>query len=698
MSSQHRADEPPPRIADRLAAARRGRFVGRQDEIALFRNALLAAEPPFAVLHLHGPGGVGKTTLLREYARIAAECGRTAVRLDGRDVDPSPAGFLRALRHALGPEGSDQPAPLPDWPGDGVLLIDTYETLAALDTWLRETLVPQLPARSMVVLAGRNAPALAWRTDVDWADLTAIVPLLNLRPEECQTYLAARGIPADRHAAALAFTHGHPLALALVADVLGRDETVASFDPASEPEVIRILLERLVRDMPDARHRLALEVCTLARVTTERMLAEVLREEDARDLFAWLRQLTFVEQGPYGLFPHDLAREVLEAEARWRDLSGYRRLGWRVHRHLRGRVIRSGGVEQQRLQLESLFALRADPVMDGFFDLDALEGVYAEPATAADAGAIVAMVRAHEGVESAAIARHWLARQPQAFQVFRAGVAEPFGFMAHLALHLATPDDLAADPASGAALAFVRRYGPAAPGEEIVHLRFWMHRVAYQAITVAINLAAMNIVTHVTTRPNMAWNFVAMADPDFWQPHFTGLNWPRSPEADFTVGGRRYGAFAHDWRVGPAATWMSSDRPQMPFDPARRAAPAAPPSLARDEFAAAVRQALRDYTRPDRLADSPLLRSRLVGGAAGQAGTPDALCGLLREATESLTTNPRDLKLHRALWHTYFAPAPTQEAAAELLGLPFNTYRYQLANGIDRVVGWLWRREQEAAR
>jgi hypothetical protein len=180
-------------------------------------------------------------------------------------------------------------------------------------------------------------------------------------------------------------------------------------------------------------------------------------------------------------------------------------------------------------------------------------------------------------------------------------------------------------------------------------------------------------------------------------PHFTGLNWPRAAAADFTVGGRTYGVFAHDWRIHTAEQWLAGERHQMPFDPAHRGVVALP-GLSRDEFVAAVRQALRDYTRPDRLAASPLLRSRLVGGAAGQGGTPDALRARLREAAETLTANPRDLKLHRALWHTYFVPATTQEAAAELLGLPFNTYRYQLANGIERVAEWLWQCEQEAVR
>jgi hypothetical protein len=122
--------------------------------------------------------------------------------------------------------------------------------------------------------------------------------------------------------------------------------------------------------------------------------------------------------------------------------------------------------------------------------------------------------------------------------------------------------------------------------------------------------------------------------------------------------------------------------------------------LSQPDFAAAVRDALRDFVRPDLLRSNPLLRSRLALDAARRAGAsgapPDraaALQALIREAADALQASPRDIKLYRALHHTYFQPAATQERAAEILDVPFSTYRRHLMAGITQVTEALWARE-----
>jgi hypothetical protein len=698
MFAAHAAGAHPGRLADRIAAARRQRFVGRAAELDLFRTALLADEPPFAVLHIHGPGGVGKTALLNEYARVADEVGARAVHLDARDIDPSPSGFRLALARTLGlGEGTAPLEDLAQAPGS-VVLIDTYELLAPLDTWLREAFLPQLPCGTLVVIAGRTPPPPAWRTDLGWQDLVRIVPLRNLRPEESQAYLNARGVPDVQHLPVLAFTHGHPLALALVADVLAQDDDPASFNPERVPDVVRVLLERFVRQTPSPRHRDALEICAHVRVTTEALLAEALGAEDAHELFEWLRGLSFIEQGPQGLFPHDLAREVLEADLRWRNPEGYRE----VHRRVRNPIVRrlreAQGMEQQRAAFDLLYLHRNNPIVRPIHDWEALAAGYAEPATTTDIPAIIALVRRHEGDDSARIAAYWFERQPQAFTVCRGPAGQVTGFVAALLLQQATPEDLAADPAIEAAWRFARRYGQVRPGEELVYHRFQMGHDTYQSVSPAMNLMAMTCARHWVSNARLAWSFLAVADPADWHLVFTYLNLRSSPEAGFTVGGRRYTVYTHDWRAEPAYVWLDlMGEREIATDSTVEQVETTPPAplvvLSEPEFAEAVRQALRDYTRSTVLAANPLLRSRLATEHAGGTPTPATLQVLIREAAQTLRTNPKDEKLYRAVHRTYLEPAATQELSAELLGLPFSTYRRHLSAGLARITAWLWQRE-----
>ena len=114
--------------------------------------------------------------------------------------------------------------------------------------------------------------------------------------------------------------------------------------------------------------------------------------------------------------------------------------------------------------------------------------------------------------------------------------------------------------------------------------------------------------------------------------------------------------------------------------------------LDRAAFTAAVRTALREWGRLDRLATSPLLSGRLLARASG-GRTVEALRAVVEEAAATLADSPRDRSAYRALHHTYLQPAGTQQAAADLLRLPMSTYRRHLAAGVDRLTEILWQWE-----
>jgi DNA-directed RNA polymerase specialized sigma24 family protein len=113
--------------------------------------------------------------------------------------------------------------------------------------------------------------------------------------------------------------------------------------------------------------------------------------------------------------------------------------------------------------------------------------------------------------------------------------------------------------------------------------------------------------------------------------------------------------------------------------------------MTRDEFGAALRSALKSLAKPAELANSPLLRTRLLADwADGETPAPAMIGELVEVALSSASTDDRP---RRCVELTFVRGAPTQEAAAERLGLSFSTYRRQLERGVEAVIDYLWNRE-----
>ena len=507
------------RLSDHLRTARRNDIVGRDEEKAIFRAALTSAELPFFLLYIFGPGGVGKTTLVRELRAIAAELKVTTAHLDSRNLEPSPDSFTSALSAALGlasPDGLDSRL------AEGsrvVLFIDTFELLVPLEGWLREIFFPQLPENVLTVLTGRNPLAAEWRLDPGWRALISHLSLRNLSSEDSAGYLTRRGIPQAEQQAVLDFTHGHPLALSLVADVY-QQRPGFHFQPSAVPDVLKMLLEQFAQKVPGPAHRASLEACALVRVMTEALLSAMLGLPDAHELFEWLRGLSFVEAGSQGIFPHDLAREALINDLRWRNPDWYVVLHSRARNYYSTRLQQVGPLEQQLLLYDYIYLHRDNAMVRPFYEWQGGGSALPDAMKEDDRAILCEMVRRFEGNESVRLLDHWLARQPAAFLVFRGSDHEPCGFAAFLALDQMAESDARNDPAIHKTWNFVHKRATLREGETATFFRFWMVRDTYQAVAPVQSQIFINMVRHYLTTPGLVYTFLPCREPDFWAPVF----------------------------------------------------------------------------------------------------------------------------------------------------------------------------------
>jgi hypothetical protein len=563
-----------------------------------------------------------------------------------------------------------------------VLLVDGYEQLGPIDGWLRQAFLPALPADALVVLAGRDAPASPWRTDPGWRSLVAVHRLDHFDEAESDELLALAGVAPPVRAHLVRLGRGHPLAMALLADVAVTGTVPDSL--AEVPDLVSALLETLLRGAPSDAHMSGLAACATAWLTTEDLLRKVVGA-DAPAVWAWLERRPFIASGPHGLWPHDLARDVLDAEFERRLPERYRSLHRVVHDHVVAGLRAATGLDRQLLAQHLLYLHRRSPLTRAFYALRAQGSAAVVPARRDEHAQVLSILEGFEGAATARLAEAWLAEQPDTLSVVR----DRQGVAAY-AYHVLHPTGSALedrDPVTRAALAHVARHGPARPGEQVDVARFFAGRREHQRDQYAVLAGAVSSLIEWVSRP-LAWSIVVIVDDEYWGPYFDYLAFARLFEVD--VGGETRVAYGNDWRRFPMDTWLDlmNEREHAGGGGPPPASLLRPPPLDRARFAAAVRAALADLHRPDRLAASPLMGSSLAAGPGGPS--TGQLSASIQDAVACLGNEPKGDLLRAVLQRTFVRGAPTQEAAAEVLGLPFSTYRRHLARAIEQLTDLLW--------
>src|SRR3954466_3155125 len=398
------------RLAEVLDEARRRTFVGRDDELTRFGEAL-DGRSPRRVFLVHGVGGIGKSTLLGEFRARAEAAGRPAVPLDGRGRDPSP----EAVRAALARAAAVSPPRLGEVPGL-IVLLDHYQNLTAGDAWVRGERLPALPADAIAVLAGREAPAPAWQRLPGWRELGAVLRLDCWSDAESAEFLSRSGVPADARARLVQLSRGHPLALALLADAAAAGDLPREL--AEAPDLVSALLEGVVPAAPGEACTTGLATCTVAWATTEDLLAETVGDA-APAVWDWLARQPYVTCGPRGLVLHDLARDVLTAELERRSPDRQRRLHRIVHDRVVAEIRAATGPDRQHAAEQLLYLHRNSPLTSAIWTLRSRGSAAVVPGTREDHPPVLAMIQHFLGPEPPALAGDWMRETPEGLQVVR---------------------------------------------------------------------------------------------------------------------------------------------------------------------------------------------------------------------------------------------------------------------------------------
>ncbi len=631
-------------------------FVGRTSELERLEG-VLEDDDGAPIVFLHGPGGIGKSALLRELGRRAREGGLAVHSIDARDTAAAPAELAMAL--AALADGSCS-----------LLLLDTYEQATALGAELREGMAAAATG-ARLVLAGRKPPEAAWLGE-EWRGRVLVHAVGSLGGAESRVLLADRGVVAEATATRIVnWAAGSPLALSVAADTLvaGNELDLERLD--ADGLLAGTLVSHLARDELDDADRDIVAVAAIARAVDAQLLAAVLPGVDGDHAEAWLRSLSFAETLGTRVTLHERVRRAVRAALVAEDPEHERSLRRRAADHLYARA------ELGELRLLADLAELIDEPRIRWGLAPPPIGVRADRFRPGDRERLAELLGGAEVEDWWPGVVRWLEEAPEHVIAIRDEAGLLVGWRVWVTPATA-PAWVAEDAILGPWLADARER---APDGDVLLLRDGKDLIRERgAEPTSPIVSAANYASVLGSGLRGVRYMYATTDPADDQIHefLLAMGYERQPQLDISDHGRTVPSYVVDWGPGGVVRFVRD----LVYWNLGMAPPSA--ALTGEPGTAAVRDALRGFHDPIALAANPLGRGR---GADQRAAS---VRQTLLAAVDGAFGDSPDERLQRtAIERGYLDPDGGHGRAMLDLSVSRTTYFRRLAEAADRVARYV---------